>query len=151
MSMAASVWASRMSSAAHVNAHQATVIFDGVCHLCAASVRFIVQRDPQAYFQFAACQSAAGAALLVRHGFNPEAVDTFVLLCAGRVLTRSDAAIEVARHLRGGWKLLAWLRIVPRPLRDWAYNFVARHRYQWFGRSERCLLPAVELQQRFLD
>lgn len=31
------------------------------------------------------------------------------------------------------------------------YRLVARHRYQWFGRSETCLLPPADYAQRFLD
>ena len=40
---------------------------------------------------------------------------------------------------------------MPRVLRDPVYDFVARHRYRWFGRRDACLIPTPELRNRFLD
>jgi hypothetical protein len=40
---------------------------------------------------------------------------------------------------------------LPRGLRDWLYDRVARNRYAWFGRDEACLLPTPELAARLLD
>jgi len=128
-----------------------TIIFDGVCNLCAWSVRFIVRRDPKERFRFAAWQSDAGRRLLEEHGLDPGNVETVVLIKDGVVSARSDAALEIARELRGPWKLLAVLRIVPRGLRDWVYSVVARHRYRWFGKQEACMVPTEELRGRFLE
>lgn len=67
------------------------------------------------------------------------------------MLFRSDAAIEVARDLGGLWSLLRWLRIAPKPVRDWAYDQVARYRYRWFGKKQSCPVPSDEIRSRFLD
>lgn len=127
------------------------VIFDGRCNLCESSVAFIVRRDAAARFRFAPAQSPAGQALQARHGLDALEHETMILIKDGRVHTRSDAAIEIARGLDGPWKLLAALRLVPRFLRDRAYAFVARNRYRWFGRKDACMVPSRELSARFLD
>lgn len=127
-----------------------TVIFDGVCNLCARSVQFILKHEASPRFQFAALQSPAGARISSALGFPLTDVSTFVLVSDGKVHTKSGAALRIARHFRSPWKLIRVLWLVPRPLRDWAYDVVARHRYQWFGRAETCMVPTPELETRFL-
>ncbi|MCI0570397.1 MAG: thiol-disulfide oxidoreductase DCC family protein [Myxococcaceae bacterium] len=127
------------------------VLFDGVCNLCNGAVNFIIDRDPEAHFHFASLQSPAGTALMEGHGLKvQEEPESIVLLEAGQLFVRSTAALRIARHLRGAWRLLYLLVLVPRPLRDAAYRFIARHRYRWFGRTEACRVPTPELKARFL-
>jgi predicted DCC family thiol-disulfide oxidoreductase YuxK len=126
------------------------VIFDGVCNLCARSVQFILRHESEPRFQFSPVQSAAGARLLGAHGYLTTDVTTFVLVSEGRIYTRSTAALRIAKHFKGGWKLLRILWIVPTPIRDEVYNMVARNRYSWFGKAETCLVPAPELSARFV-
>jgi predicted DCC family thiol-disulfide oxidoreductase YuxK len=129
----------------------AIVLFDGVCNLCSASVTFIVDRDRRGYFSFAALQSEVGRALLIGLDLPPDALGSVVLIERGRAYTRSLAALRIARHLDGAWPLLFGLMIVPRSLADAVYDWVARNRYRWFGRTESCRLPTPELSARFLD
>lgn len=127
------------------------VLFDGECAFCAASVQFVLRRDPGGLFRFAPLQSALGRDLCARHGVDPEALDTFVLVTRDGAFVRSDAALAVARELGAPWRVLAALgRLVPRPLRDWAYGVVARNRYRWFGRRDACLVPPDDARSRFL-
>lgn len=129
----------------------AVVLFDGVCNLCNGAVNFIIDRDPSARFRFAALQSDQAAGLLAPLGRVPEAEpSSFVLVEDGRVYERSTAALRVARKLPGAWKLFYAFIIVPRPLRDAVYRFVARNRYRWFGKAEACRMPTPELRARFL-
>lgn len=128
------------------------VLFDGVCNLCNGSVQFILRHDPEGRFRFAALQSEAGRRLLAHKGIDPSRLDSLVLLDAeGRCSVQSAAALQIARQLRGWPRLAAPLILVPRPIRDGVYRFVARRRYRWFGRRESCWLPTPELRQRFLD
>ena len=128
----------------------AIVLYDGVCNLCSATVRFVAKRDPAGYFKFAALQSEKGRTLRRQYGGAGD-VTTIVLIEGGRVLTRSDAFLRIVKHLRGPWPAVAVFRVVPRALRDGVYDFVARHRYRWFGRKDVCDLPSADLQSRFLD
>lgn len=126
------------------------MLFDGVCNFCNGAVRFLVPRDPGGRLRFAALQSEPGAEIQRRFGLDPAEIDTVVLVEGDRCFRKSDAALRIARHLSGAWPLLALLRVVPRPLRDWAYDRFAERRYRWFGRSDDCLVPTPELRERFL-
>ena len=134
-------------------ARQAVVLYDGVCHLCQASVRFVAGRDRHAYFRFGALQSPRGRALADAAGFAPtDPPATIVLLEGGRAYTRSTAALRIARRLSFPWSALGAIGfVVPRPLRDAVYAWVARHRYGWFGRSDVCERPVPEWRERFID
>ena len=127
---------------------RAVILFDGPCHLCQWSVRFLLARDRRAYFKFAPLDSPAARALGV---VRPAVPETIVLVEDGRIYTRSDAVLRIVSRLGWPWRLVAALRVVPRPLRDSAYTFIARHRYRWFGRSDVCPLPAAEDANRFLN
>ena len=128
---------------------RAVVLFDGVCNLCNASVRFIVDHDRRGRFAFAPLQSEVGRRLLA--GRVPAGVDSVVLIEGGRVYTRSRAALLIARRLDGLWPLMYALAVVPTPIADALYAWIARNRYRWFGRSEECRVPTPGLRGRFLD
>lgn len=128
------------------------VLFDGVCNLCNGVVRFIIRRDPEGCFRFAAQQSEVGQALLERYGIpqHQALADSVVVIAEGRAFLDSDAALEILRRLRGcGW--LYALRHLPKPLRDGLYRLVARNRYRLFGRRTSCAVPTPELRARFLE
>jgi predicted DCC family thiol-disulfide oxidoreductase YuxK len=128
----------------------AIILFDGVCNLCSLSVQFIIDRDATAYFQFASMQSAAGHQILAAYHLTPDAVNSVVLIEAGRCYFGSDAALRIAQRLPK-WRYLGpffWL--VPRPIREWGYQRIAMNRYRWFGQSTTCRVPTPELQHRFL-
>ncbi|WP_212758186.1 DCC1-like thiol-disulfide oxidoreductase family protein [Usitatibacter palustris] len=114
-------------------------------------MKFILAHESAPTLRFVALQSPAGARLMREFGFSPEDAKTFVLVAGGRSYVKSDAAIRVAGYLRGIWRGLAAVRILPRPVRDWAYDIVARNRYRWFGRTESCMVPTPELRARFIQ
>jgi predicted DCC family thiol-disulfide oxidoreductase YuxK len=128
---------------------RAVLLFDGVCTLCNGFVQFVIQRDPAGRFQFATLQSDAARRLL--QAVPRPLPDTLVLVENGRVFLRSTAALRVARGLKFPWPLAFVLVVVPRPLRDWVYDIVARNRYRWFGRRDVCMVPTPELRARFLS
>ena len=114
-------------------------------------MQFVIARDPQARFRFASLQSNAAAALLngrVQRGPLPDSV---LLVEDGRIYTQSTAALRVARGLGFPWNLSYGFVIVPKPLRDAVYAWVARNRYAWFGKRDVCMVPTPDLRARFLD
>ncbi|MGH1362299.1 MAG: thiol-disulfide oxidoreductase DCC family protein [Calditrichia bacterium] len=130
---------------------KATILFDGVCNLCNNSVTFIIERDPSGYFQFGALQSDEAAELLKKQTGGQSLPDSIVLIDKKGLHTRSTAALRIARHLSGLWPLLYTFSIIPAPIRDIVYNWIAKNRYNWFGKQDSCMLPTPELQQRFLS
>jgi predicted DCC family thiol-disulfide oxidoreductase YuxK len=125
------------------------ILFDGVCLLCSWSVRFVIERDRAAAFRFASVQSRYGAALARRLGISADNPETNAVVLGGRAYFKSDAAITVLSRLPR-WAWVRPLMLVPRPVRDWLYDRVARRRYRLFGRTESCLIPSPEIAGRFV-
>lgn len=125
------------------------ILFDGVCNLCNGWVNFVIDRDPAGRFHFAPLQSDRARDLLDSATY-PGDFDSIVLLDGGRVFEKSDAVLRITSKLSWGWPLLSILRVIPRTVRDSVYDFVARHRYSWFGRTDACHVPTEDLQSRFL-
>ena len=127
------------------------LLFDGVCNLCNHSVQFVIKRDKDGLFRFAALQSDIGKSVLVKHQLSTVSLDTVVLIDQGKAYTRSSAALHVLRHLGSPWSILTVFLLLPKGLRDMVYNFIAKNRYRWFGKEESCMIPTPELKNRFLD
>jgi predicted DCC family thiol-disulfide oxidoreductase YuxK len=134
------------------------IYYDGLCGLCDGFARFVVARDRLARYRFAPLQ---GETARVRLGANLplDALSTIVLEddpalrpigAADGLRVRSDAALAILAGLGHGWGAVRVLRIVPRPIRDWVYNFIARHRLRWFGRRDACRIPGPDERDRFL-
>jgi predicted DCC family thiol-disulfide oxidoreductase YuxK len=126
------------------------MLFDGVCNLCSFWVRFAIARDAAARLRFAAVQSDLGQDFLRRRNLPTDVFESFYLIEEGRVYEKSAAFLRMVRHLRWPWPLLCAVWIVPRPLRDWLYDRIARNRYRLFGRRDSCLMPSPEVAGRFL-
>lgn len=139
-----------------------TVLFDGVCNLCNGAVQFIIDHERSPALRFAALQSDHGEQLLtaafgaarakeLRAGASDQGdPDSVILVEAGRGYSHSTAGLRIVRYLRAPWSWLYAFVVVPRPLRDAVYRFIARNRYRWFGKSETCRVPTPELRQRFI-
>jgi predicted DCC family thiol-disulfide oxidoreductase YuxK len=136
------------------NRNAPVLLYDGVCGLCNKAVQTVLDNDQRKTMRFAALQSDFGQRVVARH---PElrGVDSVVYLeqinGEERVHVRSNAALKVASYLGGAWKLSLAARVIPRPLRDFLYNVVARYRYRFFGKYDTCMLPPQEARARFLD
>jgi len=132
------------------NSDAPILFFDGVCNVCAASVQFVLAHERAPTLRFASLQSPLARDVLPPLGINPEDLDSLVLVEDGRAAQRSTAAIAIARHLRAPWSWLRALWIVPRPLRDFAYDLFASQRYRLFGKKDECFVPTPALRARFL-
>lgn len=126
--------------------------FDGVCNLCNGAVRFVIRHDKSGKIRFASLQSEAGAEAIrnveARYGRRP---DSLLFQVGDKIWIESDAALQLARYLDGGWRSLSWLRVFPRFIRDAVYRLVARNRYRMFGKKDACMIPTPELKRRFIE
>jgi len=133
------------------------ILYDGVCGLCNSLVQFLLKHDKGGRLRFASLQSDFAEKVLRRHGFDAKDLDTLHVVenydqPNERVLQRSDAILRAGRELGGFWTASSSVaRIVPRPLRDLVYRFVATNRYRVFGKYESCMLPDPNQRSRFLD
>ncbi|MDQ0219821.1 thiol-disulfide oxidoreductase DCC family protein [Peribacillus cavernae] len=126
------------------------VLFDGICNLCNSSVQFILKRDPVAHFKFGSLQSDLGQETIERYRLSKK-LNSIVLIENDKSYTKSTAVLRICKNLKGAWKLVSILRIIPRPIRDFFYDIIAKNRYKWFGKQDSCMLPSPEFKERFID
>ncbi len=130
------------------------VLYDGVCGFCDGAIRWLIARDPDRRLRFATLQGEIAAELRRRHPEIPSDLDTMVYVDGSsgdeRVHLRSEAIFSVLSEIRGPWRWLAWLRVLPRWITDPAYGAFARIRYRVFGKLDRCALPTPDQRARFL-
>jgi predicted DCC family thiol-disulfide oxidoreductase YuxK len=127
------------------------VVFDAHCLLCSGSVQFLLRHDRRKVLKFASAQSAAGRALLNGAGVDAHDPQSFVLVADAGNWTETAAVLRIAHALGWPWRLAWALWIVPAPLRNVLYRWIARNRYRWFGRREVCFLPEPADAARFID
>jgi len=127
------------------------IIFDGVCNLCNDAVNFIINRDPSARFQFAPIQSSTAKKLLTTLELSSNNLDSIILVEHSECYIKSTAALRICKKLGVLWPLLYIFILVPRPIRDYFYDIVAKNRYGWFGKREKCMVPNTKIESRFLN
>jgi predicted DCC family thiol-disulfide oxidoreductase YuxK len=127
------------------------ILFDGVCNLCNASINFVIDRDKQRYFRYAALQSDSGTSYLKKFEMPSDVFNSIVLVEGEKYYTRSTAALRIAKKMDGLWPLLYVFIIIPPFIRNAVYDFIAKNRYKWFGKEEFCRIPTPELKSLFLD
>jgi len=126
------------------------VLFDGVCGLCNRFVDWLLRHDDTGVLRFAPLQGSQGDKL-VGLTDDKDRLATVVLVDNGKTYERSTAALRTIALLGWPWNLARCLLIIPRPLRDTVYRFVAANRYRWFGKRESCRMPSPAERSRFLD
>ena len=127
------------------------ILFDGVCNLCEASVQFVIQYDKKDVFRFVALQSYLGQKIIRHIGIQDKNIDSIILYHPGvAYYYKSTAALQIAKNLGGFYHFGTFFKIIPTGLRNVLYDFVAKNRYQWYGKKESCMIPTAELKAKFL-
>ena len=127
------------------------LFFDGVCNLCNGAIQFILKNDRRGELRFASLQSDLAEEMLPPFGINPKDLNSVVLYENGTVYTRSSSVLRTLKLMGGPLSYLAVFGIIPRRIRDFFYNYISHHRYNWFGKREQCMLPRPEWNARFLE
>ena len=127
------------------------ILYDGICNLCTESIQFIIRRDSRKQFHFAALQSSFADAYVENFGEENERLTSIVLIIGNEVYRQSTAALLTAKRLDGFWSFLAIFLLIPRPIRDCVYNWIAAYRYHIFGKKDFCWKPAPDLSDRFIE
>ena len=126
------------------------IVFDGVCNFCNAFVNLVLDRDSDGLFKFGTLQSPPAKEILRHFQLSTDDYETFLLIEQGKLFTKSTAALKILRKLGIPWSLFGVLMIIPRQIRDPFYDFVARHRYQWMGKSDSCRIPSPKERAKFI-
>ena len=128
------------------------ILFDGVCNLCNGTVNFIIKRDKKQMFRYVTLQSNYAKNMLDKADKTKvKGMDSVLLFEEGKIYYKSTAALKIARDLPGFWKLFYTFIVIPVPLRDIIYDYIAKNRYKWFGKKEECMIPTEEIKELFLD
>jgi predicted DCC family thiol-disulfide oxidoreductase YuxK len=128
------------------------ILFDGVCNLCEASVQFVIKYDKKDVFRFVALQSDLGKEITEHIGLDIKNIDSVILYEPGIAYNyKSAAALEIAKNLGGFFHLGTVFKLIPNGLRNLLYDYVAKNRFQWYGKKESCLVPTIELKSKFLE
>ena len=112
-----------------IMSERATILYDDSCGLCTWTVEFIARGATDGSLDFAPLRSDEGRHLAAAHGLDADRLDTVVLIEEGAVWRKSDAVVRTARRLSGLRRAIVLLCLVPRPLRDWGYDLIARNRH----------------------
>ncbi|MCU0370980.1 MAG: DCC1-like thiol-disulfide oxidoreductase family protein [Bacteroidales bacterium] len=125
------------------------VFFDGYCLLCNRAVDYLLKKDKNKILKFASLQTGP-VTELVRQEEISSSADTVIFYDEGKVYIKSSAVLRIAGYLGFPLRLLACLIVVPRPIRDQVYDYVARNRSAWFGKKEFCRVPDEETSGRII-
>ena len=128
------------------------ILFDGVCNLCDSAVQFIIKHDKKDIFRFISLQSDLGKEITNYLGINRTNLDSIILYQPGYAYYhKSQAVFEIAKDLGGIYSLSTIFSFLPSSITDNMYDYIARNRYNWYGKKESCMLPTNDLKAKFLE
>jgi predicted DCC family thiol-disulfide oxidoreductase YuxK len=131
--------------------HKNLILFDGVCNLCNNSVQFIIKRDKENLFIFTPLQGETARQILEYYNVNTQEIDSIILYRPNKgVYFKSTAALKIASKLGFPVNVAVILFIIPSFIRNWVYDFIAKYRYNWFGKKDQCMIPTKEVQEKFM-
>ena len=127
------------------------VLFDGVCNLCNASVKYIIKHDKKDVFRFTALQSEVGQMLIEKFNIDTVNTDSIILYSEKKgIYYKSTAALKIASYLGFPLNFLVIFLVIPPFIRNWVYDYIAKNRYKWYGKRETCIIPTPELRKKFI-
>ena len=126
------------------------ILFDGICNFCNYWVDFIIKRDKDKTLKFATLQSDAGKKIANQFSIVNKNIDSIIFIKGRNYFLRSDAVLEIAKELKSVWKILYLLKVIPRHLRNFIYDLIAKYRYPIFGKRNSCRVPTSEEISRFI-
>ncbi|TAL69207.1 MAG: DUF393 domain-containing protein [Bacteroidetes bacterium] len=133
------------------NTNNPIIFFDGICNLCNSVVQFVIKHDKKKRYLFCPLQSDKTKEVFGEFNNQLTKAETIILFEENKLYFGSTAALNIVKHLNLLYPILFFFIIIPKPLREFVYRFIAKHRYKWFGKRESCMLPTDDLKNRFID
>ena len=128
------------------------ILFDGICNLCNDVVLKVIKYDKKNIFLFSSLQSKIGKEITDHLGIEISKIDSIILYEPGVSYDiKSTAALKIIQDFKGIWSLTYILFLFPEGFRNLIYDYIAKNRYKWFGKKEKCMIPSSELKEKFLD
>lgn len=126
------------------------LFYDGYCYLCSSTIRLLIRFDMKKKLRFISLQKGLMTPKINKIIGIYNINESIIFLSNGKIHTKSNAIIKVIKTLGGAYKLISIFYILPRPIRDFIYDFIAKYRYRIFGKRDNCHLPKAEFTDRFL-
>ena len=126
------------------------IFYDGLCSMCNRFVRILITLDKKEKFLLASLQGKNGKILQKKFSKELHEVDS-VIFYNKQVYTKTSAVINILSELGGIYKLAYIFNIIPSFISDSIYDYIARNRFQWFGKLDKCPMPEKKNISRFLD
>ena len=139
-----------MSQESQLDPQRPIVFFDGECGLCNGTVDWLLKIDRRGDLLFAPIQGQTAKEKLPELESDPAQWSIYYLDENG-LKARSRAVVAIMSRVGAPWSALRWIKLIPRPLRDFFYRVIAHNRYKWFGKRETCRRPEPHERDRFLD
>tara|TARA_Y100000589_G_scaffold113165_1_gene107558 strand:+ start:10697 stop:11113 length:417 start_codon:yes stop_codon:yes gene_type:complete len=127
------------------------ILFDGVCNLCLSSIQFIIKNDLNDKFRLAAIQSKEGKKIIRKYSIDIIKNDSIILINNKNINYRSTAVLLILKQLVTFWRIFYIFYFIPYPIRDFFYFFIAKSRYNFFGKKNKCMVPNEKIKSKFLN
>lgn len=129
----------------------ALIVFDGTCVMCNSFGRAVAWMDRREKILFATTQSELGKSLYDHYGLPSRQDETFLAIVNNEGYIKTDGMIAIVKELGYPWRILSVIQFIPRRIRNWLYDLLARNRYALFGRKDSCALPTEEFKKRVIS
>jgi predicted DCC family thiol-disulfide oxidoreductase YuxK len=101
-------------------------------------------------FRFVVLQSETGQKIITYLGID-KTIDSIILYEPGYAyFIKSEAFFRIIKHLSSSIKLLLLFNFVPTSIKNILYDFIAKNRYNWYGKNEQCVLPSEDIIGKFI-
>ena len=134
----------------HQPSTNAILFYDGTCAFCNGLVQFSLSEDKGDKLRYSALQ---GQTFIDKKLTTPAADSIVMLDDSGMIYYKSDAAVYCLKMLGGIWLVLGFaINVIPKIIRDAAYDLVGVIRYRIAGKieTEVCQLLPPSYRQRIL-
>ena len=122
------------------------IIFDGVCGLCNRSIDILIKLDRQKILQYSSLQGEFVKTLKT----GPD-IDSIIFYEDGILYYKSTAILKIFQALGGVWKITAIFYLIPKIIRDFLYDLIAKYRYHIFGKMKSCRMPKKDERDLFIN
>ncbi|MBK8956345.1 MAG: DUF393 domain-containing protein [Saprospiraceae bacterium] len=115
------------------------LIYDGECSLCSRFCNWVRKADKQGKIEIFTLNEFRKAGIGPDQSYSTEELpDSILLIKENQWLFASDAIIQLGLVLGGIYKVFGAGLVIPKMIRDFLYQLVAKNRYRWFNKKQHC-------------
>jgi predicted DCC family thiol-disulfide oxidoreductase YuxK len=126
------------------------ILYDPFCKLCTTAVKYVIKNDKQKIFYYGSLYSQKGK-LFKKTLTWAQQKNTIIYFEFDKVYTQSDAILQIISKLRGMHRGFILFKYLPKSFRDHLYKFIAKYRYNWFGKRKKPYVPDLSISEKFVD